>query len=62
MLFVMITVAVAPTVALAGAYETSYITSITYQNVDTAATTNLRVYFYDFPNDTTPIEIIRPKS
>jgi hypothetical protein len=44
----------------AQAYSTSYITSITYQNVDTAATTTLSVLFYALPTTTTPITIARP--
>ncbi len=56
----MLITAAPPPAALAGAYETSFVTSITYQNVDTSATTNLRIYFYDSPLDTTPIEIVRP--
>ncbi len=56
----LLLMATPPSGALAGAYETSFVTSITYQNADTAATTNLRIYFYDSPSDTTPIEIIRP--
>jgi hypothetical protein len=56
----LVVMAVPPSAALAGAYETSFVTSITYQNADTAVTTNLRIYFYDSPSDTTPVEIIRP--
>ena len=56
----LVVMAMPPSAALAGAYETSFVTSITYQNADTAATTNLRIYFYDSPSDTTPVEIIRP--
>jgi len=41
-------------VAFAGGYETSYITSITYQNIGSQATTNLEVKFYDSPSDTSP--------
>ena len=57
-ILILIITALTTSVALAGAYETSYITSITYQNVDLTATTNLRFYFYDSPSDTTPIEIV----
>lgn len=56
----LVLMAMPPSAALAGAYETSFVTSITYQNADTTATTNLRIYFYDSPSDTTPTEIIRP--
>lgn len=53
-------VAFFPTPANAGAYETAFTTSITYQNVDGAATTDLKILFYETPDDTTPIEITRP--
>jgi hypothetical protein len=57
---VFLVVGFLPTRALAGAYETAFTTSITYQNVDTAATTLLKILFYDSPTDTTPIEITQP--
>ncbi|MHA2401582.1 MAG: CARDB domain-containing protein [Candidatus Kariarchaeaceae archaeon] len=57
---VFLVVGFLPTRALAGAYETSFSTSITYQNVDSSATTALKIQFYDSPTDTTPIEITRP--
>jgi len=44
----------------AQAYSTSYTTSVTYQNVGTAATTSLQVLFYALPTTTTPITITRP--
>jgi len=44
----------------AQAYSTSYTTSVTYQNVGTAATTSLQVLFYALPTTTTPITIARP--
>ena len=53
-------VAFFPTPANAGAYETAFTTSITYQNVDSAATTDLKILFYETFDDTTPIEIPRP--
>jgi hypothetical protein len=53
-------VAFFPTPASAGAYETAFTTSITYQNVDGDATTDLKILFYESPDDTTPIEIQRP--
>lgn len=40
--------------AQAGAYEGSFITAITYQNVGTAPTQTLSVYFYESPSDTVP--------
>jgi hypothetical protein len=46
--------------AFAGAYETSFTTSITYQNVGPSATTNLEVWFYESPSDTTPTVVARP--
>ncbi len=49
-----------PMVAFAGAYDTAFTTAITYQNVDTAATTNLQILFYDGPTDTSPTVITRP--
>jgi hypothetical protein len=56
----LVMVAIGPISAGAYAYESSFRTAITYQNIGAAATTNLRIYFYDSPTDTTPIEIIRP--
>jgi hypothetical protein len=43
--------------ASAGAYDTSFTTSITYQNVGSSATTGLQVLFYDSPSDTTPVTV-----
>lgn len=59
---VILTIAFAGIVpnAQAQAYSTSYTTSITYQNVGTAATTSLQVLFYALPTTTTPITITRP--
>jgi hypothetical protein len=37
------------------AYDTAFTTSITYQNVDTSATTSLQVLFYATPTSTDPI-------
>jgi hypothetical protein len=48
-----------PQVALAGAYGTTFTTSITYQNVGGSATTNLEILFYSSPDDTTPTSIPR---
>lgn len=50
----------APSPAVAQAYNTSFTTSITYQNVDTAATTSLQIHFYATPTTATPITINRP--
>jgi hypothetical protein len=50
----------APSAAVAQAYNTSFTTSITYQNVDTAATSSLQIHFYASPTTTTPITIDRP--
>lgn len=47
----------APMKASAQAYSTSFTTSITYQNVGTAATTSLQVQFYASPDSTTPITV-----
>jgi hypothetical protein len=46
--------------AQAQGYATSFTTSITYQNVGSAATTTLQILFYADQNDTTPITITRP--
>lgn len=46
-----------PMKASAQAYSTSFTTSITYQNVGTAATTSLQVQFYASPDSTTPITV-----
>jgi len=46
--------------ASAQAYTTSFTTSITYQNVGTAATTTLQIIFYASPTDTTGVTIDRP--
>jgi hypothetical protein len=43
--------------ASAGAYDTAFTTSITYQNVGDAATTSLQVLFYDSPTSTSPIPV-----
>jgi hypothetical protein len=45
--------------AQAQAYGTSFTTSITYQNVGTAATTTLNILFYASPTDTSPTIIPR---
>ena len=45
--------------AQAQAYSTSFTTSITYQNVGTAATTTLQILFYATPTTTVPITITR---
>lgn len=45
--------------AQAQAYTTSFTTSITYQNVGTAATTTLQILFYASSTTTTPITITR---
>ncbi|RPI31275.1 MAG: hypothetical protein EHM70_11880 [Chloroflexota bacterium] len=47
-------------VAQSPAYDTAFTTSITYQNVDTAATTSLHILFYADQTSTTPIDITRP--
>ncbi|MGE5221228.1 MAG: hypothetical protein ACM3PY_02250 [Omnitrophica WOR_2 bacterium] len=49
-----------PAFAQAPAYNTSFTTSITYQNVDTAATTTLNILFYPNETSTSPITIARP--
>lgn len=46
--------------AQAQAYNTSFTTGITYQNVGNAATTTLQILFYDSPSQTTPIQITQP--
>jgi hypothetical protein len=45
--------------AFAGAYDTAFTTSITYQNVGSSATTQLEVWFYESPDDTSPTIIPR---
>jgi hypothetical protein len=50
----------APGNVSAQAYSTSFTTSITYQNVGTAATTNLQILFYATPATTTPITVTQP--
>ncbi len=51
---------IAPRTTHAQAYTTSFTTSITYQNVGTAATTSLQILFYATPSTTTPIPITQP--
>jgi hypothetical protein len=46
--------------AQAQAYDTSFTTSITFQNVGTADTTTLQILFYVSPTDVAPIVITRP--
>lgn len=61
-LFVVLAIAVAgavPAFAQAPAYQTAFTTSITYQNVDTAPTTQLNILFYATPTSTSPIIIPR---
>jgi hypothetical protein len=50
----------APQNVRAQAYTTKFLTSITYQNVGTSATTVLQVLFYATPGTTSPIVITRP--
>jgi len=62
-LFVVLALAFAgfaPSNVQAQAYSTTFTTSITYQNVGTAATTSLQVLFYATPSTTTPTTITRP--
>lgn len=59
-ILVVLMTAVSPNTALAGAYETDFVTSITYQNIGTAATTTLNVLFYDSPTDISPQVVARP--
>jgi hypothetical protein len=49
-----------PINAQAQAFSTSFTTSITYQNVGSAATTSLQVNFYPSATSTTPVTISRP--
>jgi hypothetical protein len=55
----MLLIAISPGSALAGAYESAWVSSITYQNIGTAATTVLNIYFYASPSDTAPLVIPR---
>ncbi len=50
---------IVPSVVFAQAYQTSFTTSITYQNVGTESA-SIVVEFYDSPNATVPIVITRP--
>jgi len=50
---------IAPSVTFAQAYNVSFTTAVTYQNAGNG-TAHIVAYFYDSPNDTTPIEISRP--
>jgi hypothetical protein len=49
-----------PTPALAGAYDTAFTTSITYQNVSNRTSTSVQILFYADQNATAPITITRP--
>jgi hypothetical protein len=51
---------ISPSNVSAQAYTTSFTTSITYQNVDTAPTTVLNILFYATPSTVTPITIPQP--
>ncbi len=46
--------------ALAGAYETSFVTSITYQNISAFDADNVVLLFYSDPTDDTPVVLNRP--
>jgi hypothetical protein len=46
--------------ALAGAYETSFVTSITYQNISSFDADNVVLLFYSDPTDDTPVVLNRP--
>ena len=59
-ILVILIASIGPGSALAGSYETSFVTSIVYQNIGSVATTTLTIYFYDSPDDTTPIPVSRP--
>jgi hypothetical protein len=54
MIAALLFVAIGPSHALAGAYEATWATSITYQNIGTGPTTTLSLLFYADPNDTNP--------
>jgi len=51
---------VVPSASYAQSYGLAITTSITYQNVGTVAAENIVAYFYEGPNDTSPIPIARP--
>lgn len=53
-------VGIAPGAVFAQAYNVSFTTSITYQNVGNAATNTLQVWFYEDATSTTPIIVDRP--
>jgi hypothetical protein len=46
--------------AQAGAYETSFVTSITYQNISEFDADNVVLLFYSDPTDDTPVVLNRP--
>jgi hypothetical protein len=56
---VFVLAGVLPASAQAPAYQTAFTTSITYQNVDDAATTFITINFFPTPTTTTPITISR---
>jgi hypothetical protein len=49
-----------PSAALAGAYDTAFTTSITYQNVSNRASTSIQILFYASADAPTPTTITRP--
>jgi hypothetical protein len=51
---------IGPGTAFAGAYETDFTTSITYQNISDDPAT-IQISFYDSPSDLTPTVIDRPE-
>jgi len=57
MVLALVLVALGPGLVQGAAYESNYITSITYQNIGTATTSSLTILFYETPSDTTPIPI-----
>jgi hypothetical protein len=54
MVIALIIMGVNPVTVKAGAYESDFVTSITYQNIGPATTTTLSLLFYDSPTDTSP--------
>lgn len=59
-IIILMMIGITPDVGRADAYEANFTTSIVYQNIGSATTQTLEVYFYDSPSDTTPTVVGRP--
>jgi hypothetical protein len=60
MTLILMTILISPTIVFAGAYETDFITSITYQNIGSSATTSLSIQFFESASDDSPVTITQP--